>query len=42
MSDTLPSKRWLVVDDDPAVLALTAMILRSLPGSEVVACGNGL
>jgi DNA-binding response OmpR family regulator len=32
--------RCLVVDDDPAVLALTARILRSLPGIEVVACQN--
>jgi two-component system cell cycle sensor histidine kinase/response regulator CckA len=28
----------LVVDDDPAVLSLTAQILRSLPGGEVIAC----
>jgi DNA-binding response OmpR family regulator len=37
-----PSKRWLVVDDEPAVLALTTRVLRKLPGSEVVGCDNPL
>lgn len=36
----LAPKRWLVVDDDPDVLALTARVLRSLPDQEVVACAN--
>jgi DNA-binding NtrC family response regulator len=40
MNHTLHSKRLLVVDDDPAVLALTATVLRGLPGSEVVPCDN--
>jgi DNA-binding NtrC family response regulator len=40
MSDTPHSRRLLVVDDDPEVLALTTMVLRKLPGSEVVACDN--
>src|SRR5882672_6562303 len=32
--------RWLVVDDDPTVLELTTEVLRSVLGSEVVACGD--
>ena len=32
--------RWLVVDDDQTVLELTAAVLRTVPGSEVVACGD--
>ena len=32
--------RWLVVNDDPSVLALTAEVLRSVPGSEVIACND--
>ncbi len=32
-----PSHRWLVVDDDPALLELTTHVLRSVAGSEVVA-----
>jgi hypothetical protein len=36
MNDILSSKRGLVVDDDPAFLALTAVLLRNQPGSEVV------
>jgi len=40
MNDTPYSRRLLVVDDDPGVLALTTLVLRSLPGSEVVACDN--
>jgi CheY-like chemotaxis protein len=40
MKDTLQSKRLLVVDDDPEVLALTTKVLRSLPDREVVACDN--
>jgi CheY-like chemotaxis protein len=40
VNETLHSKRWLVVDDDPAVLALTTSVLRSLPGSVVVACDD--
>src|SRR5829696_6797128 len=32
------SHRWLVVDDDPSVLELTAEVL--IPGSNVVACGD--
>lgn len=35
-----PEKRWLLVDDDPAVLEITARVLRSLPGSDVVACDD--
>ena len=40
MKHLAPTKRWLVVDDDPAVLALTAALLRSFGGGEVVAYGN--
>ena len=40
MNDTPHSKRWLVVDDDPAVLALTTNVLRGFSGSEVVACDD--
>ena len=40
MNETPRTMRLLVVDDDPGVLALTTMVLRSLPGSEVVACDN--
>ena len=31
-------QRWLVVDDDAPLLKLTAELLRSLPGSEVISC----
>ena len=40
MQHTQHAKRWLVVDDNPVMLALTTRVLRSLPGSEVVACDN--
>ena len=36
----LTPKRWLVVDDDPALLALTVRVLRSVPDQEVVECDN--
>ena len=32
--------RWLVVDDDATVLELTTAVLRTVPGSDVVACGD--
>lgn len=38
MKDTLNQKRWLVVDDEPSVLKMTAQVLRTVPGSDVVAC----
>ena len=38
--NTVLKHRWLVVDDDPSMLELTAAVLRSVPGSEVVACGD--
>jgi CheY-like chemotaxis protein len=34
------SHRWLVVDDDACVLELTSEVLRSVPGSDVVACND--
>jgi len=40
MNAALQFKRWLVVDDDPTLLALTAQVLRTLPGGEVVACDD--
>ena len=40
MNAARSSKRWLLVDDDPAVLELAAQVLRSLPGSDVVACSS--
>ena len=40
MNNSLHHHRWLVVDDDATVLELTTAVLRSVPGSEVVACDN--
>lgn len=37
---TQSNHRWLVVDDDPIVLELTTEVLRSVPGSEVIACSD--
>lgn len=32
------SNRWLVVDDDPAILSLMAQVLSDLASGEVIAC----
>lgn len=37
MKPTLPHHRWLVVDDNPEVLKITALFLRSVPDVEVTA-----
>lgn len=37
MKPTLPHHRWLVVDDNPEVLEVTALYLRTVPGVEVTA-----
>lgn len=40
MNDTKQSSPWLLVDDDPSLLAVTAKILRLLSGNQVVACNH--
>ena len=40
MNPSIKDHRWLVVDDDQILLELTAAVLRSVPGSEVVACDD--